>query len=71
MWDWVLIPNFELRINYLCIHDTTKRDFRDFQILQFRVLKFINTVQSVQSLDSTSSGFLTAERSAEREAQEY
>ena len=61
IWDWVLILNLELRINYLCIHNTIKRGFCDFQI--FTLSKYssvvINTVQSVQPLDSTSSEFLT------------
>ena len=46
IWDWVLILNLELQINYLCIHDTIKRDFCDFQI--FTLSKYssvvINTV---------------------------
>ena len=46
IWDWVLILNLELRINYLCIPDTIKRDSCDFQI--FTLSKYssvvINTV---------------------------
>ena len=46
IWDWVVILNIELRINYLCVHDTIKRDFCVFQI--FTLSKYssvvINTV---------------------------
>ena len=47
IWDSVLILNLELRINYLCIHDTIKRDFCDFQIFtlsKYAASVVINTV---------------------------